>query len=184
MKPRLLVHVCCGPDALYAVGLLKNDYEPTLFFSNSNIHPAEEYRLRLEEARKAAGLLGVPLIEDAYEPEKWLRAVERFRDEPEKGRRCDICYALRLHRTAAEAARLGFEACATVMTVSPWKKANVINRIGRMSAARFGVAFVESDFKKRDGFKKSVELSRVHGLYRQGYCGCVYSREAALRKRA
>jgi predicted adenine nucleotide alpha hydrolase (AANH) superfamily ATPase len=183
MKPKLLVHACCAPDALYVIGLLREEYEPTLFFSNSNIHPAEEYSKRLEDARRVAGLLGVPFIEDAYEPEKWLRAVARFRDEPEKGRRCDICYALRIHRTAETAARLGFEACATVMTVSPWKKADVINRIGRMSAARFGVAFLESDFKKKDGFKKSVELSRGHGLYRQSYCGCVYSREAASRKR-
>jgi predicted adenine nucleotide alpha hydrolase (AANH) superfamily ATPase len=182
-KPRLLVHVCCAPDALFVFGVLKDGYEVTGFFSNSNIHPREEYDLRLDEARKVARLSGVPLIEDGYDPEGWIALTAKFKDEPEKGRRCDVCYAARLARTAARAAREGFDAFATVMSLSPWKKAAVMNRIGRQFAARHGIAFLESDFKKKDGFKKSVDLSRAHGLYRQGYCGCVYSRDAA-RKRA
>jgi predicted adenine nucleotide alpha hydrolase (AANH) superfamily ATPase len=182
-KPRLLVHVCCAPDALFVFGVLKDGYEVTGFFSNSNIHPREEYDLRLDEARKVARLSGVPLIEDDYDPEGWMALTAKFKDEPEKGRRCDVCYAARLARTAGRAAREGFDAFATVMSLSPWKKAAVMNRIGRQFAARHGIAFLESDFKKKDGFKKSVDLSRAHGLYRQGYCGCVYSRDAA-RKRA
>lgn len=182
-KPRLLVHVCCAPDALFVFGVLKDGYEVTGFFSNSNIHPREEYDLRLDEARKVARLSGVPLIEDGYDPEGWIALTAKFKDEPEKGRRCDVCYAARLARTAGRAAREGFDAFATVMSLSPWKKAAVMNRIGRQFAARHGIAFLESDFKKKDGFKKSVDLSRAHGLYRQGYCGCVYSRDAA-RKRA
>lgn len=182
-KPRLLVHVCCAPDALFVFGVLKDGYEVTGFFSNSNIHPREEYDLRLDEARKVARLSGVPLIEDDYDPEGWMALTAKFKDEPEKGRRCDVCYAARLARTAESAAREGFDAFATVMSLSPWKKAAVMNRIGRQFAARHGIAFLESDFKKKDGFKKSVDLSRAHGLYRQGYCGCVYSRDAA-RKRA
>ena len=182
-KPRLLVHVCCAPDALFVFGVLKQSYEVTGFFSNSNIHPREEYGLRLDEARKVARLAGVPLIEDDYDPEGWITLTAKFKDEPEKGRRCDVCYAARLARTAARAAREGFDAFATVMSLSPWKKAAVMNRIGRQFAARHGIAFLEADFKKKDGFKKSVDLSRAHGLYRQDYCGCVYSRDAA-RKRA
>ena len=182
-KPRLLVHVCCAPDALFVFGVLKDGYEVTGFFSNSNIHPREEYDLRLDEARKVARLSGVPLIEDDYDPEGWIALTAKFKDEPEKGRRCDVCYAARLARTAGRAAREGFDAFATVMSLSPWKKAAVMNRIGRQFAARHGIAFLESDFKKKDGFKKSVDLSRAHGLYRQDYCGCVYSRDAA-RKRA
>lgn len=178
-KPRLLVHICCAPDALYVFGLLQDSYDLAGFFSNSNIQPREEYGLRLEEARRAAALAGVPLLEDAYDPEGWTRLTLKFKDEPEKGRRCDVCYAARLLRTAERAARDGFDAFATVMSLSPWKKAAVLNRIGRQFAARFGVAFLEADFKKRDGFKKSVELSRARGLYRQDYCGCLYSREAA-----
>jgi len=177
-KPRLLVHVCCAPDALYVLKLLQIDYDVTGFFSNSNIHPAEEYRKRLEEGRKVADLLGVPMLEDAYDPERWLALTRKFRAEPEKGRRCNVCYALRLQRTAERAAACGFEAFTTVMSLSPWKKAVVLNRIGRQFGTRLGVRFLESDFKKKDGFKKSVDLSRGHGLYRQNYCGCVYSLDA------
>jgi predicted adenine nucleotide alpha hydrolase (AANH) superfamily ATPase len=183
-KPRILVHVCCAPDALYVFGVLKEAYEVTGFFSNSNIQPREEYDLRLEEARRVALGSGAGLLADDYDPEGWLRLTNRFKDEPERGRRCDVCYAIRLGRTAARAAREGFDAFTTVMTLSPHKKAAVLNRIGRPFGARFGVAFLESDFKKKDGFKKSVEMSRTHGLYRQDYCGCVYSREEARRRPA
>lgn len=181
-KPRLLVHVCCAPDALYVFGVLADVYEMTGFFSNSNVHPRDEYLLRLDEARKAARLSGVPLVEDDYDPDGWLALTRKFKDEPEKGRRCDVCYAARLRRTAERAARDGFDAFATVMSLSPWKKAAVMNRIGRQFAARHGLAFLEADFKKKDGFKKSVELSRRSGLYRQDYCGCLYSLEAARRR--
>lgn len=181
-KPRILIHVCCAPDALFVFGVLKEDYEVAGFFSNSNIHPREEYDLRLEEARKVARTHGVPLIEDDYDPDGWLRLTRKFKDEPEKGRRCDVCYAARLARTAERAAREGFDAFATVMSLSPWKKAAVMNRIGRQFAARWGVEFLEADFKKKDGFKKSVDLSRAYGLYRQDYCGCLYSREASKKR--
>jgi predicted adenine nucleotide alpha hydrolase (AANH) superfamily ATPase len=177
-KPRILVHVCCAPDALYVLRLLQDEYEVTGFFTNSNIHPAREYSLRLDEVRKVAGLLDIALVEDEYDPGRWLAVTEKFKDEPEKGRRCDVCYALRLQRTAEAAARRNFEAFGTVMSLSPWKKAAVINRIGHQFAKRYGVRFLEADFKKKDGFKKSVDLSRGHGLYRQNYCGCLYSLNA------
>lgn len=181
-KPRILVHVCCAPDALFVFGVLKDAYDVTGFFSNSNIQPREEYDLRLDEARRVALESGAGLLEDDYDPEGWRRLTRKFRDDPERGRRCDVCYAIRLGRTAARAAREGFDAFTTVMTLSPHKKAAVLNRIGRQFGARCGVAFLESDFKKKDGFKKSVELSRARGLYRQDYCGCVYSREEARRR--
>jgi predicted adenine nucleotide alpha hydrolase (AANH) superfamily ATPase len=180
-KPRILVHVCCAPDALYVFGVLKEEYAVTGYFSNSNIHPRDEYELRLEEAKKVASALGVRLIEDSYEPDGWFALTRKFNDEPEKGRRCDVCYAARLKRTSERAAGDGFDAFTTVMSLSPWKKAAVMNRIGRQFAARCGVAFLAGDFKKKDGFKKSVELSRANGLYRQEYCGCLYSRNAAKR---
>jgi predicted adenine nucleotide alpha hydrolase (AANH) superfamily ATPase len=181
-KPRILVHVCCAPDALYVLGLLQGEYEVSGYFTNSNIQPAEEYRLRLEEARAVARLLEIPLLEDDYDPDGWLAVTQKFKDEPEKGRRCDVCYAVRLRKTAETAARRGFDAFATVMSLSPWKKASVMNRIGRQFGKSFGVRFLEADFKKKDGFKKSVDLSRSRGLYRQDYCGCVYSLNA-LRER-
>jgi predicted adenine nucleotide alpha hydrolase (AANH) superfamily ATPase len=175
VTPRILVHACCAPDALFVFEALKEGYDVTGFFSNPNIHPREEYERRLREAGKAVALLDVPLIEDVYDPDRWFSLTDKFKDEPEKGRRCDVCYALRLERTAERAARDGFDLFTTVMSLSPWKKAAVLNRIGRQFGARHGVRFLEADFKKKDGFKKSVELSRAHGLYRQDYCGCLYS---------
>ncbi len=178
IKPRILVHVCCAPDALYVLGELAGTAEPEAFFSNSNIHPETEYALRLEETRKVARHLGVPLHEDIYDPKGWLDLARKFKDDPEKGRRCDVCTASRLHRTAEKASREGFDAFATVMSLSPWKKADILNRIGRQFGARYGISFLEADFKKKDGFKKSIDLGKSLGLYRQDYCGCLYSREA------
>lgn len=183
MKKRLLVHVCCAPDGIYGLDLLRDEYDPCSFFCNPNIHPAGEYSKRLEEARKVSRILGLPLIEDAYDHEAWESLTRIYKDEPEKGRRCDVCYAWRLKRTAETAAANGFQAFSTVMTVSPWKKAGVINRIGRMLGRGRGLEFVERDMKKNDGFRKSVELCRIYGIYRQDYCGCPRSlQEAVLRR--
>lgn len=174
-KPRLLAHICCAPDAAYVVSLLSQDFEVTAYFYNPNIHPRKEYDLRLEEARRVAERLDFPLLEGEYDAGRWMRITAKFRDEPEKGRRCDVCYALRLERTARAAVGRGFEYFTTVMSLSPWKKAPVLNRQGRMFGLRFGVLFLEADFKKKDGFRKSTELSRNLGLYRQQYCGCLFS---------
>jgi predicted adenine nucleotide alpha hydrolase (AANH) superfamily ATPase len=171
----MLVHVCCAPDAAYVIGLLEEDYDVTGFFYNPNIHPAEEYALRLLEAKKVARILDVRFVEDAYDDTRWLALTQKFKDEPEKGRRCDVCYAMRLERTARAAAAQGFDFFTTIMSLSPWKKADVLNRIGRMFGRRYGVKFLEANFKKKDGFKKSVELSRAWDIYRQDYCGCIYS---------
>ena len=178
-KPRILVHVCCAPDAAYVIDLLRESYDPAAFFYNPNIHPAGEYALRLADTRRLARDLGVPLLEGDYDDARWHRLTAKFKDEPEKGRRCDVCYAVRLERTAVRAAADGFDAFTTVMSLSPWKKAGALNRIGRMFGRRHGLVFLEADFKKQDGFKKSVELSRGMDLYRQDYCGCVWSLAAA-----
>jgi len=175
-RPAILAHICCGPDAIYAVALLQTDYRVTGFFYNPNIDPSDEYDRRLAEARKVEGILDFPLRTGDYDRERWERAVRALRDEPEKGRRCDVCYALRLDRTARTAREAGFAQFTTIMSVSPWKKAAVINRIGRRLAAKYGLRFLEADFKKKGGFEKSVELSRRYGLYRQNSCGCAYGR--------
>ena len=172
----MLVHICCAPDALYVTDLLKEDYDVCGYFYNPNIHPEEEYRRRLQETQKVAEIVRFSLTEEKYDPESWFGLTELFKDEPEKGRRCDICYAMRLKRTAQKAAEEGFPMFTTVMSLSPWKKAKVMNRMGRMFGNRYGIDFLEADFKKKDGFKKSVELSKKHTLYRQDYCGCVYSK--------
>lgn len=178
-KSPILAHLCCAPDALYVVGLLKAEYEVIGLFYNPNIHPEEEYRLRLAEARKVAEHLQFRLIEDIYDPETWFRLTEKFKSEPEKGRRCHICFAWRLDRTARKALEAGVPLFTTIMSVSPWKNSAVLNRIGRMTARKYGLKFLEADFKKKDGFNRSVRLSREFGLYRQNYCGCLYSRRPA-----
>lgn len=175
-KPRLLAHVCCAPDALYVVGLIRAEYRVTGFFYNPNIQPRDEYLLRLDELNKVARTLGFELIEEPPDEERWLNLTAKFREDPEMGRRCLVCYAMRLERTAAAAARGGFDLFTTIMSVSPHKKADVLNRMGLMFGRRRGVRFLEANFKKKDGFKKSVDLSRAHGLYRQDYCGCLSSR--------
>ncbi len=175
-KSKILVHICCAPDALYVVQLLQENYEVSGYFYNPNIHPESEYKLRLEETREIAGLINFNLIQEEYDPDRWFRMVKGFEDEPEKGRRCDICYAMRLDRTAKKAKEKGYDLFATIMTISPWKKAWKINQIGRMLGNKYKIKFLEADFKKKDGFKKSVELSRKFNLYRQNYCGCIFSR--------
>jgi len=175
-KPRLFAHICCAPDGLYTVGLLQETYDVTGYFYNPNIHPEEEYHLRLHETRRVAGRLGFELLEDVYDADRWLALTAHVKDEPEKGRRCDVCYAIRLRRAAETAAARGFGLLTTVMSLSPWKKADVLNRLGRVYADLAGLRFLEADFKKGDGFNKSVALSRAQGLYRQNFCGCLYSR--------
>ena len=176
-KPKLLVHICCAPDALYVLDLLKEDYEVSGYFYNPNIHPSKEYDLRLKDTREVAQTLNVKLLEEIYDDERWFKITQKFKDEPEKGRRCDVCYAMRLKRTARKASELGFDMFATVMSLSPWKKADVLNRLGKMFAHRYKINFLEANFKKKNGFRKSVELSKGHGLYRQNYCGCIYSKK-------
>ncbi len=174
-KPKLLVHICCASDALYVLDLIKEDYVASGYFYNPNIHPSKEYDLRLEETREVGQTLNIKLLEEIYDDERWFKITQKFKDEPEKGRRCDICYAMRLERTAQKASELGFDMFATVMSLSPWKKADVLNRLGKMFACRYKNNFLEANFKKKNGFRKSVELSKKHGLYLQNYCGCIYS---------
>jgi len=157
--------------------LLKEDYDASGYFYNPNIHPQEEYELRLEETRKVAQALNFNLIEDAYDNDEWFKITEKFKDEPEKGKRCDVCYAMRLKKTAQKASELGSDVFTTVMSLSPWKKADVLNRMGKMFGHKYKINFLEANFKKKDGFRKSVELSKHHDLYRQDYCGCVYSKK-------
>lgn len=176
-KPRMLVHICCAPDALYVMTLLGKEYDVSGYFYNPNIHPRAEYDLRLKEAQKVAAALGFEIIVGPYDDNRWHTLTAKFSNEPEKGRRCDVCYAIRLERTAKKGAELGFDFFTTVMSLSPWKKAGVMNKIGTMFGRRHQIEFLEADFKKKDGFKKSVELSQQHKLYRQDYCGCIYSKK-------
>jgi predicted adenine nucleotide alpha hydrolase (AANH) superfamily ATPase len=175
-KPKLLLHGCCAPCVTHPVRMLGEKFDVTVFFYNPNIQPAEEYRSRLAEIRRLSEKWRFPLVEGSYECDAWSNAVRGLEGEPEGGRRCTICYRIRLERTARNAKTLGMDCFASTLSISPHKKAGIINRIGMEIGYGAGIRFIEADFKKMDGFKASCELSRMEGLYRQDFCGCVYSR--------
>lgn len=176
MNPKLLLHACCAPCASHPAAELKRDFSVTLVFYGSNIHPEIEYRKRLDSASHLSERLKLELVELEYDPDAWFNAVKGLEKEPEGSRRCSICYRIRLKRIAEFAKQNGYQCFATTLTTSPHKPARIINPIGKEIAQKYGLDFLDKDFKRLDGFKKSCELSKEYGLYRQGYCGCVYSR--------
>ena len=174
-KRKLLLHVCCAPCAAQVVSELHDDFALTGFFYNPNIHPEQEYRLRLSEFRRYALSSGLEIIEGQYDKPEWFRAAAGYEDEPEGGERCRICFSKRIEKTASAAKEMGYCFFATTLTIGPAKSADVINEIGEGAGKKYGLQFLSADFKKRDGFRKSCELSRKYNLYRQNYCGCVFS---------
>lgn len=172
---RIMLHTCCAPCSTYVVELLRKKYEIVAYFYNPNIHPKLEYELRLKNMIRLAEIYDIQLIVGEYDVKSWFEAIRGFEGEKEGGRRCRKCFELRLKETANLAKDLGIGIFATTLTVSPHKNAQTINLVGREISDRYDIEFLEADFKKRDGFKKSVELSRKLGLYRQDYCGCIYS---------
>ena len=171
----LLLHICCGPCAAPVIERLKGAYDLTGFFYNPNIHPLDEYLRRLEAAKTVAEQFKIPLIEGVYEPNVFFDIVRGLEDEPENGERCQVCYRLRLSKTVSAAAKGSFNAIASTLTTGTMKKASIINPIGKEESACAGIQFVSYDWKKKDGFKRSCELSREYGIYRQNYCGCLFS---------
>lgn len=173
---KLLLHICCAPDATVGIERLCEEWVAEGFFENSNIHPPEEYRRRLEAMSTLSHVTGFLFREGTYDPDRWKDSVRGLEDEPEKGARCEMCISQRLRETARLARDSGFDAFAAVLTVSPHKDALMVNRLGALAGEEFGVEYVPTDLKKRDGFKRSVELTKQYGIYRQDYCGCEYSR--------
>ena len=176
-RPRLLLHSCCGPCSSYVLEYLTRYFEVFLSYYNPNIQPRAEYDLRLENQLKVLERMpGVTLVPCGYDGGAYDEAVRGLEDEPEGGARCTECFKLRLDFAARGAKRLGCDYFATTLTVSPHKDAQRINAIGEALAGKYGVKWLPGDFKKRDGYKRSIELSREFGLYRQDYCGCLYSK--------
>jgi predicted adenine nucleotide alpha hydrolase (AANH) superfamily ATPase len=170
---KVVLHVCCGVCAAgAAVALAEEGHQVLGYFYNPNIHPAEEYERRLEAARQVAGKLKFILETGLYMPEKWLKETEALKAEPEGGKRCQVCYRIRLEKTCQHLEECAADAFTTTLTISPHKSAAIINKIGREIG---GDKFLARNFKKKEGFKRAVELARQWGLYRQGYCGCLYS---------
>jgi predicted adenine nucleotide alpha hydrolase (AANH) superfamily ATPase len=174
---KLLLHICCAPCSTEAIERLCQEHDVTGFFFNPNIHPTEEYEARLRELEKFSKVRGFEFYRGQQGSGRWFEKTRGFEKAPEGGERCRICYAIRLEETARLAAKRGFDAFTTTLSISPHKDAKIINEIGMAVEKRFGVKFLMADFKKKNGFKKSVELSKAHGLSRQDYCGCVYSQK-------
>ncbi len=178
--PTLLLHSCCAPCSSYVLKYLSDYFRITLLYFNPNISPKEEYVKRVGEQKRLISELSVcnpvSFIEGRYEPSEFYEAVRGYENEPEGGERCFICYELRLCEAAKYAVEGGFDYFATTLSISPLKNAAKINEIGERVGARFGVKHLPSDFKKKEGYKQSVELSAQYCLYRQNFCGCVYSK--------
>ena len=183
MKKKLLIHICCAPDATVGIERLSSDWEMEGLFLNSNIHPAEEYTKRLKALETLSLEVGLSFTEGPYEPEAWFQSVRSLEGEPEKGLRCEVCIRERLRTTARTAREKGFDAFAAVLTVSPHKNAAMINRLGAEAGEEFGIDYLSTDLKKLDGFKRSVELTKQYGIYRQDYCGCEYSKRQNAERR-
>ena len=177
---RLLLHSCCAPCSSYVLEYLSRYFSVTVFYYNPNITEAEEYRRRADEQmrliREMPAAQPVAFLEGGYEPDKYFAAVRGRENAPEGGERCRVCFDLRLSKTAYEAAARGFDYFTTTLTISPLKDAALINETGRAAAEKYHVAWLPCDFKKKDGYKRSIELSAQYGLYRQNYCGCVFSK--------
>ena len=178
--PRLLLHVCCAPCSSYCLEYLSEYFDITVYYYNPNISKKEEYLKRLAEEERYISekefKYPVKLTESKYDPQEFFDAVRGLEKEPEGGLRCRECFKLRLEASAKKAGELGFEWFTTTLTISPLKNAALLNEIGAEMGEKYGVKWLPSDFKKKEGYKRSIELSREYGLYRQDYCGCVFSR--------
>jgi len=179
--PHILLHACCAPCSSAVLERLTEYANITLFFYNPNILPEEEYRFRLEELRRLLRempLAGrVELLEGAYEPQRFLAFAKALAQEPERGERCRQCIRLRLEMAAKAALEVGADYFATTLTVSPHKDAQYINAAGFAAAQAYGIPWLPSDFKKKEGYKRSIQLSQEYHLYRQNYCGCPFSKQ-------
>ena len=175
-RPKLLLHSCCGPCSSYVLEYLTQYFEVYLSYYNPNIQPRAEYDKRLaNQLIVLENIPGVTLVPCDYDGAAYGAAAAGLESEPEGGARCTECFRLRLSYAAREAKRLECEYCCTTLTVSPHKDAQRINALGREICGQHGVKWLPGDFKKREGYKRSIELSKEYGLYRQEYCGCLYS---------
>lgn len=179
-KPHVLLHACCAPCSSAVLERLAPQAQITLFFYNPNILPEEEYRYRLTELQRLLREMPLPgeirLLEGAYEPERFLAFAKELADEPERGERCRKCIRMRLEAAAKAAKEVGVDYFATTLTVSPHKDAVFINDCGFAIAEEYGMPWLPSDFKKKEGYKRSIQLSAEYDLYRQDFCGCPFSR--------
>ncbi len=176
-KPRLFMHACCAPCSSYCVIYLKDFFDITLYYYNPNITDFDEYQKRLLELKKFADNFGIEVLADDYNSQDFFTAIKGLENEVEGGKRCFECYKLRLEKTAKKAKDLGYDYFCSTLSISPLKNADKLNEIGEELSSVYKVAHLPNDFKKKGGYLKSVELSKEYGLYRQNYCGCVFSKK-------
>ncbi len=187
-RPRLLLHSCCAPCSSYVLEALNRFFDIDLYYYNPNIAPLEEFERRIAELERLVERLphenDIRVIRGDYDNEAFMAMCRGHEDDREGGARCERCFRMRLGASAKLAARLGSDYLTTTLTISPLKDARLLNAIGMELGAREGVKWLCSDFKKRNGYKRSCELSAEYGLYRQDYCGCVFSRRERDERRA
>lgn len=177
MKDKILVHVCCAPDAIYFLKKLREDFpeaEIIGYFYDPNIHPYEEYKLRYLETERVCKELGIKLIEEEYDLENWLERVKGYENEPERGKRCEICFDYRLERSAQVAKELGCNYLTTTLLMSPKKSIPQLKKAGESATEGTGITFLALDYRKGGGTQEMFKLSKERDLYQQDYCGCIY----------
>lgn len=177
-RPKLLLHSCCGPCSSYVLEYLNKYFDITILYYNPNIYPAEEFFFRAEEQKRLIEQmkLNCGFIEDKFDDTEFYNAVKGYESVREGGERCFRCYELRLRRTAVVAASESFDYFTTTLSISPHKNAQKLNEIGKKLSEEYGINYLYSDFKKKNGYKRSCELSEQYGIYRQNYCGCIFSK--------
>lgn len=189
----LLLHSCCAPCSSYVLEYLREFFQITVFYYNPNITEDVEYRKRVEEQKRLINDFNeqveasptahkIRILGGDYEPEEFYQLSKGLEKCPEGGERCDKCFTLRIKKTAQMASEMKFDYFTTTLTISPMKNAQKLNEIGEHMASEYGISFLPSDFKKKNGYKRSVELSALFNLYRQNYCGCIYSKIEANNK--
>lgn len=185
-KPSLLLHVCCAPCSSYCLEYLSQYFQITVLFYNPNITPADEYEKRIRELKRFVREAGyekqITLIEGDYEPQEFFRVTKGMEDLPERSQRCYHCYELRMEEAAKYASSRHMDYFTTSLSISPHKNAEWINEIGERLADKYGVSHLPSDFKKKSGYLRSIDLSKQYHLYRQDYCGCVFSKQAKAQE--
>ena len=180
--PTLLLHSCCAPCSSYVLEYLSEYFKITVFYYNPNIYPESEYTKRILEQQKLISEMHfknpVSFLAGSYDKERFYEMAKGLEEVKEGGERCMKCYEMRLKKTAQKAAEGGFDFFTTTLSISPMKNAQKLNEIGRSVGAEYGMEYLLSDFKKKNGYKRSIELSAIYGLYRQDYCGCEFSYKA------
>jgi hypothetical protein len=181
ITPSLLLHACCAPCSSYCLEYLSQYFEITVFFFNPNISNKEEYEYRLSEEKRLISQMNfknsVKIVEGEYKPESFFSAAKGLENEPEGGKRCKKCFELRLLEAVKKAEELDCDYVTTTLSISPLKNAQLLNEIGSGFAEQSGAKWLFSDFKKREGYKRSIVLSQKYELYRQNYCGCIFSQQ-------